>query len=649
MKTKYTHLFTPIRIGNVTFKNRIFSAPRSLQELSPERTLRPEDIAFFELTAVGGAANVTVGQTHVLSSGRVHHKELEMDNPNVMAGLCHAARSIKRHGAVASIELGHGGKYSGVKNLENPNPEYPAFGPIHEFENGTEVHQMDEGHIMQIVDAFRTSAAMIKAAEYDMVMIHGGHGWLIDQFLSPMNTREDKYGGCLENRLRIPIMILKAVREGVGPGFPIEFRMNGSQEIAGGTTLDEAIKIAEALQDYVDLFNISAGNQNDPECFVRTHPDMFHPHGVNLEMAAEIKKHVHVPVTVVGAVNDLDECEKWIAEGKVDAVEMARELICDPFMPKKALEGRYEDIVKCMRCHYCMATIIGPRDVACALNPLIGEEERFFCGAPAPAKLKKVLIAGGGPGGMQAAMSAADRGHTVILCEATDQLGGMILNERHVDFKKNFYHFANEYLPAQGKKRDNIEIRMNTKVTPELVKEINPDALICAIGATPIKPRFEGIDDERVIYATDLQRDDLVIGDRVVIIGGGLIGVESAVEFKNKGKKVTVVEMRDDFAVDANMFHKMGLRIQVRDGIDMHTSTAVKKITKEGVVAQDKDGNEVVFPADTILCAIGLKPRMDEVDALRGLVDEFRAIGDCNKVGQARVAIHHGYYAGLDL
>ena len=649
MKTKYTHLFTPIKIGNVTFRNRIFCPPRSLQELSPERTLRSEDIAFFELTAKGGAADVTVGCANVLASGRAHYKELEMDNPSIMAGLHHVARTIRRHGAIPSIELGHGGKYAGLPNLENPHPDHPAYGPIYEVNNGTEVRQMDEGQIMEIVEAFGRSAAMIKSAGFEMVMIHGAHGWLIDQFLAPTNTREDKYGGCLENRLRFPIMILKAVREAVGPGFPIEFRMNASQDLPGGTDLEEAIKIAEGLQDYVDLFNISVGNQSNPECFVRTHPDMFRPHGLNVEMAAEIKKHVHVPVSTVGAISDLDLAEEYIASGKVDIVELARELMADPFMPTKAKEGRYEDIVKCMRCHYCFSTIIGPRDVACALNPVIGEEERYFCPPAPPKKLKKVLIAGAGVGGMQAALSAAERGHSVILCESSNQLGGMVLNEKHVDFKKNFYYFAHDYLPTQIKKNPNIEIRMNTKVDAALVEKIAPDSLICAIGATPIKPPLEGIEDERVIYATDLQRDDLAIGDRVVIIGGGLVGTESAVEFKNRGKKVAVIEMQNDYAIDANMFHKMALGIQVRDGIDMHVSTKVKAITKEGVVAVDKDGNEMVFPADTILCAVGLKSRSAEVEALRDMVTEFVPIGDCVTVGQARTAIHHGYYAGLDL
>jgi len=613
----------------------------SLQELSAERTLNPENIAFFELRARGGAANVTVGVANVLSSGRGHFKELEMDNPNILVGLHHVARSISRHGSVPSIELCHAGKYAGIPNLENPNPPHLPYGPIFEVINGTEVRQFDEGQIEHLVEAFAKSAAIVKRAGFRMLMVHGGHGWLIDQFLSPTNTRQDKYGGSLENRIRFPIMVLKAIRKVVGPNFPIELRMNATQEFPGGTDLDEAIRIAKNLDEYVDMFNISAGNQNDPECFVRTHPDMFRPHGINVELAAEIKKNVKSVVSTVGAITDMDLAEEYIASGKVDVIELARALLADPFLPTKIKEGRDEDIVKCMRCHYCFDTIIVTRDTACALNPIIGEEERFFAPPAPPAKLKRVLIAGGGPGGMKAALSAAERGHSVILCEASDKLGGMVLSEKNVDFKKNFYYFANTYLPAQIKKTPNIEVRMNTRVTPELVDDIKPDSLICAIGATPIKPPIPGIDDKRVIFATDLQRDNLEIGQRVVIIGGGLVGTESAIEFMNRGKSVTVIEMMDDYAIDANIFHKMAFGIQIRNGIDMRVGTTVTAITEEGVVATDKDGKEFVFPADTILCVVGMKSRTPETEALRSKVNEFLPIGDCVVVGSAVAAIHN--------
>lgn len=441
MKLKYPNLFKPIKIGGVTFKNRLFSAPVSLQELNPERCLSTENIAFFELRAKGGAANVTVGVANVLDSGSGHTKELALDNPLIMPSLTHCARTIARHGAVPSIELCHAGKYAGIPNLENPHPAHTPYGPVREVINGTEVQPWSEEDLFRLAKAFGDGAALVKRAGFEMLMVHAGHGWLLSQFLSSTNTREDQYGGSFENRMRFPIMALKAIRDNVGPNFPIEFRMNGKEGYDEGYDIDEGVRIAEAVQDYVDIIHVSVGNQAVQETFVRTHPDMFYPHGLNVELAAEIKKHVHVPVAVVGAITDPEKAEEIIASGKADIVEMARALMCDPFFPIKAKEGRDEDIRKCMRCHTCFDVIINTRDTACALNPVIGEEERYFSPAPLPKEKKKVLIAGGGPGGMQAAITAAQRGHQVILCEASDRLGGKVKCEAHVDFKKNFYEF----------------------------------------------------------------------------------------------------------------------------------------------------------------------------------------------------------------
>lgn len=647
MDLKYPHLFAPIKIGNVIFKNRIFSAPISLQELSPELCLSTENIAFFELRAKGGVANVTVGASNVLDSGRGHTKELALDNPLIMPSLTHCARSIARHGAIPSIELAHAGKYAGIPNLENPHPKNEPFGPIHEFINGAEVKPWSEEQLFELAKAFGDGAALVKRAGFGMVMVHAAHGWLLSQFLSPTNTRDDQYGGSFENRMRFPIMVLEEIRKNVGPGFPIELRMNGSEVYEGGHGIEEAIKIAEALQDYVDIIHVSAGNQAVPETFVRTHPDMFYPHGLNVEMAAEIKKHVHVPVAVVGAITDPDKAEEIIASGKADIVEMARALMCDPFFPQKAKEGRDEDIRKCMRCHSCFDIMINTRDTACALNPVIGEEERYFSQTPASVK-KKVLIAGGGPGGMQAAITAAQQGHNVILCEMRDKLGGKINCEAHVPFKKNFYEFI-QWQQAQMKKYNNIEVRLNTKVDSALVEEVKPDAVICAIGADPMVPPISGIDDKRVIFCTDLEKGNLEIGGKVVIIGAGLVGSESAVHFLHMGKEVTLIEMRDNYAIDANPFHRAGLTRELTGKANILLSTKVKAITAEGVVVEDKDGNESVCPADTILCAVGMRALQDDVMAIQSNVMNFRAIGDCVRPGTAMTAIHHGYYAALDL
>ncbi|MFM2482428.1 FAD-dependent oxidoreductase [Celerinatantimonas sp. YJH-8] len=649
MKLKYPHLFSPLQIGNITFKNRLFSAPVSLQELSPECFLSQENIAFFELRAKGGAANVTVGQSIVQEGGSPHTKELHLYDPLILPSLTHAARTIRRHNCIPSIELSHGGKYAGIPNLENPHPKYKPYGPMHEFtEEGVEVFELDEAMIKELAESFGRSAALVKRAGFEMVMVHGGHGWLISQFLSPTNQRTDQYGGSLENRLRFPIMLLKAIRDAVGPGFPIEFRMNALELYPEGHGLDEAIKIAQGIEPYVDIIHVSAGNQCIPETFVRTHPSMFVPHGVNVDLAAEIKKHVRKPVAVVGALTEPDIAEEIIASGKADIVEMARALMADPFLPKKAQEGRDQDIRKCMRCHHCMDTIIMTRDTACAINPVIGEEELYFSPTPLPESPKKILIAGGGPGGMQAALTAAQRHHQVILCEATDKLGGQINCEAHVDFKKNYYGFS-KWLIHQIEQYDNIEVRLNTPVDPTLVDAIQPDALICAIGATPIHPNIPGIDDPRVVYCSELAKETPNIGENVVIIGAGLVGSETAIHFKREHKKVTLLEARDDFAIDANVFHKMGLNIELREGIDVHLSTKVKAITAEGVIAEDSQGHQLTFPADTIFCSVGMKSRAQEREQLRETVLDFWPIGDCVRPGKVASAVHHGHYASIDI
>jgi len=649
MNLKYPHLFTPIKLGSVTFKNRIFSSPISLQELSPECFLTQENIAFFELRAKGGAANVTIGCAIVSEDGRGHTKEIRLNDPLSLPSLTHVARSIKRHNCVPSIELHHAGKFAGIPNLENPKPKYKPYGPMREeYPDGTIVEEMSEEKILSIVEDYATGAKRVMEAGFEMVMVHGAHGWLLSQFMSPENKRTDKYGGSLENRMRFPVMILKAVREAVGPGVPIEFRLNGKELYDEGHGLDEAIEMAKIVQDYVDLIQVTGGNQHVQETFVGTHPSMFLPHGVFLDLATEIKKNVNIPVAVVAAITDPDLAEDFIASGKVDVIEMARGLMADPFLPKKAKEGRDEDIVKCMRCHVCMSTIIGTRDTACALNPVIGEEELYFSPPAPPRELKKVLIAGGGPGGMRAAITAAERGHNVILCEASEKLGGQILCERHVDFKKNFYAYVG-WLKNQLKKLDNVEIRLNTKVTKDLAETINPDVLICAIGASPTVPNIPGIDDERIVFCNELAKEAPNIGQKVVIIGAGLVGSETAVHFRREGKEVTLLEMRNDFAIDANMFQKMALNIELRDNIDLHLNTTVKAITKEGVVAVDADGKETTYPADTIFCAVGMKSHTDEVEALRDVAMEFIPVGDCVCPGKVQTAIHHGYYAALDI
>src|SRR5699024_5701311 len=281
--------------------------------------------------------------------------------------------------------------------------------------DGVPVKALTKELIREIVEAYGKTAALAKRAGFEMLMIHGGHGWLINQFLSPyFNKRTDEYGGSLENRCRFAIEVLKSVRQAVGDKFPIEFRMRGSELFGGGYDLSGGVEIAKQIEPYIDLLHVSAGTYQ--RGFGDTHPSMFKEHGCNVYLAAEIKKHVSVPVATIGALNSPEQMEKIIADGQADIVYMARALLADPYLPRKVTENRDQEIVHCLRCFTCMAERAATSTRRCTVNPLIGRELEGVEIQPAPVK-KKVLVAGGGPGGLYAAWTAARRGHKVILCE----------------------------------------------------------------------------------------------------------------------------------------------------------------------------------------------------------------------------------------
>lgn len=622
---KYPHLFAPITLAGTVFRNRIFASPTGTAYISSQHFPVQETNAYYERKAVGGAASVCVGDAVVCSAhGRFGHAHIALDNPRALSTLNRLSDCITRHGAVAAIELSHAGSHARSSALAGNT----VFGPMEYMsESGYHVEAMSEEKIYEVIEQFANAALFAKRCGFGMVTVHGGHGWLLTEFMSPKtNQRTDKWGGSPENRSRFAVEVCDAIRRACGPKFPIEMRISGSECHPSGYDIDEGIEIAKQLDGHLDLLHVSAGSHEIADVFSIMNPDMFLPDGVNVKYAAEIKKHVKVPVATVGALADPKLMEEIIASGQADVVEIARGLFADPDLPLKARTGREDEINTCMRCIWCFSNHITKGVIACSINPEIGQEteEKWTI---QPAAKKKILIAGGGIGGLQAAITATERGHEVILCEKSDKLGGVLNCEHNVPFKK---HLA-EYIERQARKVRSIgvDVRMNTAVTPELAELIKPDVIIAALGARPIVPKIPGINGANVFGAEEIYPNPEKAGHRVVILGGGLAGTELAIYLSSLGHEVEVVEMQSSLSDGANRLHGNAVRLELaRKNVKVNLSVKAVEITEAGLIGEGPEGKRL-FEADTVVYAVGQSPLRTEADALRFCAPEFHQIGDC--------------------
>jgi 2,4-dienoyl-CoA reductase-like NADH-dependent reductase (Old Yellow Enzyme family)/thioredoxin reductase len=621
----YPHLFAPIRLGKQWFRNRIFASPMSGRSLDSENRPTAECVAFYEEKARGGAASVCLGDCCVDSvNGLFGESMVRADDRGNHHAFNMFSNGISRYGCVASAELSHAGLYAYATRAAGRT----VYGPVDGVTAaGEEFREMPEELIEATIARFADAAAFFKSCGFGMVTVHMGHGWGLSQFLSSkVNTRRDRWGGSLENRCRMPIAVLDAIRKRVGPAFPIEVRISGSEVTPRGYDLEEGIAIARQLDGHCDLLHVSAGHHEHPEVFCVTHPSIFSEDSCNVGYAAAIKPHVEVPVATVGAHADPELLEEIIASGKADVVEIARALLADPELPNKARAGKREEIRPCLRCLTCFSHLITNGQIYCAVNPRIGRELEHRYASYAKEH-KTVLIAGGGIGGMQAAVSCADRGHKVILCEKTDKLGGALLCEEDVPFKGKI----KAYLEFQRREvaRRPIEVRLNTPVTPDLAAEIGPDVLVAALGARPSMPPIPGLDGKNVMVAEYAYRHAEEVGQTVAVLGGGLVGIELAIYLAGLGREVTVVEMLPMLNNGGNILHQNALDVEIKaKGIRLALGTRVTKID-EGGVTGEKGGKMEHFAADTVICAVGQTPLWEEADALRFCAPEFYALGDC--------------------
>lgn len=648
MVRKFPNLSSPITIGRVTFRNRMFSAPMGGTDITNDGCIGPKSTAFYELRGKGGAGAVTVSEcmVHPETDGS-HAYHLDTSILNSLAAATYTADAIRRHGAIPSLELSHSGMYAGTYMTDKSKQHnMNQWGPSDTVRpDHVPVKALTKEMLSDIVAAYGRTAGLAKRAGFEMIMIHGGHGWLLNQFLSPyFNKRTDEYGGSPENRCRLAIEVLKAVREAVGLGFPIEFRMSGSELFDEGYDLQEGVRIAQQIEPYIDLLHVSAGTYQ--RGFGDTHPSMFKEHGCNVYLAAEIKKHVSVPVATLGGLNDPEQMEEIIAGGKADVVYMARALLADPFLPRKVMANKDEDIVRCLRCFTCMAERAATATRRCTVNPVIGREMEGWEVPKAPVS-KKVVVVGGGPGGLKAAYTAAQRGHQVILMEKDAELGGILKSEQALPFKYEMYQLSLTF--AKQCRDAGVEIRLQTEATKELIEKEAPDAVIIAAGSRPLILPIPGIDGENVTIVNDYYLKKENVKDEVVVLGGGLAGCEAAIHLAKEGKKVTIVEMRDELAPDANVRHRPLLLKEIQALAEVRTGLKGLEVTKEGVICEDKDKNQHMVKGSSVICALGQRARTDVVEALRDTAPYVAVIGDCAKVSTITNAVYQGYHAALDI
>lgn len=651
IEEKYPHIFRPLELGNVTLRNRIIAAPTGSPAICAPEYLKRESAAFYQFRAMGGAAVVTLGDSVVDSKyGLMHPHKTRLDDPCVVPSLSNTSRYIAQYGAIPSLELQHGGNTANTGNScgNVMSTDTPTYGPDHGFnEFGKEIFEMPQEIIRYIVECYGSAARTAKECGFQMLCIHGGHGWLLHQFISPTtNHRTDGYGGTVEKRCRFALEVIDAVRSAVGPGFPIEFRMSGHEYTPEGYGIEEAVEIAKLIAPKVDLLQVSAGYHENPTSCTYMHPSMFREHGCNVWLAEEIKKHVSTPVATIGGINDPAMIEDILASGKADVVEMSRALIADPFLPRKIREGRENEIRKCVRCLLCHhQTDNTKRNIRCTVNPVIGRELEHMNAFP-PTEAKKVLVVGGGPGGLQAALTAAERGHSVTLCEAEDRLGGMLNYEEFVPFKKELYEFAQQL--GDKVRKAGVEIHLNTRVDAAMAEAFAPDVLVCAVGSDYVLPPIPGIDKPNVLALPALRNPEAPFGRKVVILGGGLVGCETAIHLMRQGRQVTVVEMSDHFGTGAPGLHKDAIAAEFALGVELRLNTRALRIVDEGVICEGPEGEELL-EADSIFCATGLRARKELRDELRRVAPRFIAVGNCVKPEQVFQAVSYAYWSALDI
>ena len=630
---------SPIQIGPMQLKNRIVLLPMMSALPTPEGRVTREFIHFCGRQARTGAALVVLGDSSVdRQVGMDHETALDLSSDLAIPGLFAVTEEIHRYGAKASIEISHGGVHAFEVLLQERKPIGPSSWPTGVTPMGPmipDVSVMDQTMLETVKQQYLSAVGRCVMAGFDCITLHLGHGWLLSQFLSPVfNRRTDEYGGSFENRLRFPLEVLASIRHQFGTQIAIDARISGSTRCdpAQGELSDaELLDVAQAIAPYVDMLNVSVSWAPYREGSEYMCMSYLLPHMDNVSYAAGIRQHVGVPVTATGSITSLAEAEQLLADGICDLVGIGRANLADDGLVWKSLRGLEEQVRPCLRCAWCTGRLQPPyfRKIRCSVNPLLGREWEYrFLPAKSPQP-KRVMIVGGGVAGMQAAQTAVMRGHDVTLYERADHLGGILDTSAALPFKADFRRYLDWMIKTT--KCCGAKIVLGTEVTPALVREQQPDALLLAVGAEPAQPQIPGMDGNHVVWVGDVDRGNIHTGDTVIIAGAGLSGAECAIALAQEGKQVTLIDQMPEcrFLADASGQVMLSIRRLHRLlGIQTVFSAAIVRIEPDGVVCLTADG-ERKLPADTVVNALGMRINESAVSALENIVPITWRIGDC--------------------
>ncbi len=634
---KLQKLFEPGKIGSLRIKNRLVCPPMARNFATGEGFVTQRSLDHYETLARGGVGLIIVEATCVESPrGKGFHYGLLLDDDRFMEGFGGLAEAVHRHGAKVAVQLHHGGYASPLRttHMQPVGPSaltFPGYGACRE---------LHPAEIREIGAKFASAALRAKKAGLDGVEIHGAHWYLIAQFLSrALNRRQDQYGGTLENRARFFLEVLQSIREAVGKDFPVWARINGQEfGVPDGFPVEEAQVLAGMLErGGADAIHVSGRGEGD---FLGYHSGNFYdPPGNLAHLAAAVKKQVRIPVIAVGKLS-LELAEEILQQGKADLVAMGRNLLADPELPIKAREGRIEDIRPCLGCRFCSdAAHAERRGVRCQVNAALGREREWEV-KPAETR-KKIMIIGGGPAGMEAGRVAALRGHEVWLYEKNPQLGGQMIFASAPPHKTPIREFI-DYLAGQIHK-GGVKIELGVEGTPARVKALGPDVVILAAGATPLIPPIEGITRKQVCQAEQVFQG-VPVGEKVVVIGGGLVGCEVADYLSERGKIVTILEMLPEIPKGKCIVVMARLLGRLRKkGVEILTGARCREVTDTGLMFLDGDGEKRHLEADTVVLAAGSKSNRELYDSVSSLVAETYVAGDCVEPGQIRDAVADGF------